>query len=74
MHNRIRVVDEPNLVRDGSTNAILDIDSEAYKNYVVKKQQKQQQNDKITHLEERINMFESDIQDIKQLLQQLLER
>ena len=70
----IKVADNPNLARDSKTNAILDLDTASYENYIIKKQLKQQQFEKISHLEERINMFESDVKDIKQLLQQLLER
>lgn len=75
MHNElIRVEDNPNLRRDAKTNAIVDVDSDAYKNYIRNKQLRQEQQLKNTLFEERINNLESDISDIKRLLTQLVER
>lgn len=72
MHNLIRVEDHENLRRDPRTNAIVDVNSEAYENYVQSKNRRQQQQQRLDHLENKINNFETDLSEIKHLLQQLL--
>jgi hypothetical protein len=63
----------PSLGRDRESGAIVDLDHEAYEKYLRAKEMRQQQVEKIDRLESRINMFESDITDIKQLLFKVLE-
>jgi hypothetical protein len=63
----------PSLGRDRESGAIVDLDHEAYEKYLRAKEMRQQQVEKIDRLESRINMFESDITDIKQLLLKVLE-
>ena len=75
MHNNlIKVVDHPNLARDRASNAIVDTDKAAYERYLLQKQSRQQQESRISQLEETINKVESDISDIKNLLTRLLEK
>jgi putative methionine-R-sulfoxide reductase with GAF domain len=76
MHNEVfvKVIDNPNLRRDAQTNAIVDVDSDAYANYQRHKQARLDERARISQLENRINNFESDISDIKSLLTRLLER
>lgn len=78
MHNQnenyIPVVDNPNLMRDRTTGAIIDVDRAAYEKYLASKQERIQQRAKISQLEERLNNMESNITDIKDLLTRLLER
>jgi hypothetical protein len=73
MHNLIKVEDHDNLRRDPRNNAIVDVDSEAYAQYMQSKQRRQQQQDRLQNLENKINNFENDLSSIKHLLQQLLE-
>jgi hypothetical protein len=74
MHNSlIKVVDHDNLRRDPQTNAIVDINSTGFENYLKIKNSRQQHQDRLDHLETKINNFESNLTDIKSLLQQLLE-
>jgi len=70
----IPVQDHSNLVRDGSSNAIIDVDDEAYTRYIATRNARREQQERITRLENRINNFESDLQDIKALLTRLLEK
>lgn len=70
----IKVQDNPNLRRDVYSNAVIDVDADSYAKYLELKQQKLSQKARIQDLEERINNFESDISDIKSLLQRLLEK
>jgi hypothetical protein len=72
MHNLIRVEDHENLRRDPRTNAIVDVNVDAYENYVQSKNRRQQQQQRLDHLENKINNFETDLSEIKHLLQQLL--
>ena len=72
MHNLIRVEDHENLRRDPRTNAIVDVNVDAYENYVQSKNRRQQQQQRLDHLENKINNFEIDLSEIKHLLQQLL--
>lgn len=73
MLNLVRVQDHENLRRDPGTGAVIDVDQQAYENYVKTKQSRQQQQQRIEHMEQRINSFESNLQDIKHLLHKLLE-
>lgn len=78
MHDELRdryvpVDEHPLLGRDRESGAIVDLDHEAYQKYLRAKEMRQQQVEKIDRLESRINMFESDITDIKQLLLKVLE-
>lgn len=77
MHNEpplVKVVDHANLRRDRNSNAIIDVDETAFGRYLAQKQARQQQDSRITHLEDSINKVESDISDIKNLLTRLLEK
>lgn len=75
MHNElVKVIDHPNLRRDKQSNAVIDVDEDAYTNYMRQKEAKQQQEARISQLEETINKVETDISDIKNLLTRLLER
>lgn len=73
MH-RVKVADHPNLVRDQVSGAIIDVDTEAFQRYALQKEQRLRQQQQITQLEERINNFENNLNDIKHLLQQLLDK
>jgi hypothetical protein len=73
MHNLVKVLDHENLRRDPDTGAVIDVDQTAYASYLQAKQNRRQQQDRINHLETRINSFESNLQDIKHLLHKLLE-
>ena len=76
MHNSklIPVIDHPELARDPNSNAIVDIDSEAYKKYLDQKQDRIHQKARFTQLESRINSIDADLSDIKNLLSRLLEK
>jgi hypothetical protein len=74
MHNTlIKVQDHEHLRRDPETNAIVDINASGFENYLKIKNSRQQQQDRLDQLETKINNFESNLTDIKSLLQQLLE-
>ena len=72
--NMIRVQEHPNLARDRLNNALIDVDEVAYERYMASKRARYEQETRITQLEETINKVESDISDIKSLLNRLLEK
>ena len=76
MHNNglIKVQDHADLRRDVYSNAVIDVNTEAYSNYRKIKESRYQQLERIDSMESRINNMESDIADIKSLLIKLLER
>jgi hypothetical protein len=76
MHNEglIKVQDHADLRRDVYSNAVIDVNTEAYQNYRKIKESRYQQLDRVNSMETRINNMESDIADIKSLLIKLLER
>lgn len=71
---KIQVKDHANLVRDLESNAIVDIDHDAYSRYVAQKRDRQQQKEQISLLEKRINNQEKTLNDIKEILQRLLDK
>lgn len=76
MHNSrlIPVQDHSSLRRDAATNAIVDVDQQAYAAYKQVKESKVQERERVIQLEQRINNMESSLSDIKSLLGQLLEK
>lgn len=71
---KIQVKDHANLVRDLESNAILDIDHDAYSRYVMQKRDRQMHKEQIALLEKRINNQEKTLNDIKEILQRLLDK
>lgn len=76
MHNDnfVKVADHPNLVRDRQSNAVIDVDDEAYKKYQAQKEEKLNQKIKIQEFEQKLNRVESELSDIKSLLVKILEK
>lgn len=76
MHNDnfVKVADHPNLVRDRQSNAVIDVDDEAYKKYQAQKEEKLNQKVKIQEFEQKLNRVESELSDIKSLLVKILEK
>lgn len=66
----LKVTDEPNLVRDTNSNAILNINSEALNKYKQEREKSLQIQRVISEHEE----IKKDISEIKQLLLQLMDR
>jgi hypothetical protein len=61
--NRIKVEGEPYLVRDESSNAIINTNKSEYDRFVEKSRQKN-----------KINKLEGELTEIKSLLKELLEK
>jgi hypothetical protein len=70
----IKVADNPHLRRDPQTNALIDVDTEAFERYRSQRESRLAERARISQLEERINNHENLLVDIKTLLQQLLDK
>lgn len=69
----IKVKDAPNLARDESTQAILNLDNNGYKEYLQSKNRLKKQHETLMSNTHEINILKQDMQEIKALLQQLVK-
>lgn len=69
----LKVENKDGLVRDCSTNAILNIDIDSYNQYVQNYQNKLKESKKIQDLENKIGDIKSDLNEIKTLLKEFLK-
>ena len=69
-----RVENEPNLVRDTHSKAIISVDATGLEAYKMQKQARLNQNIKITRLTEDVNELKNEISEIKNLLISLLDK
>ena len=67
---KLKVVDYPGLVRDSKSKAIINIDSDAYKEY----QNKKLLQNKVINITDDINELKQSMDEIKGLLSQILQR
>lgn len=68
MNNYIPVKDNLNLLRDPSTNAILNTNTSEYNNYIRMKSEKEREVNKMDQIENELTSLKDDIQEIKNLL------
>jgi hypothetical protein len=66
-----KVEGHTNLVRDESTNAIINTNMNEYENYKVLQQIKEKEKQKIETLENNVNEMKNDLNEIKLLLRNL---
>lgn len=66
-----KIEDHPNLVRDDKTNAIINKDQTAYRNYLHNKELKESQNQKIENIETNLSDLKTELEEIKNLLRNL---
>jgi len=62
------------LVRDTTTNAIINNDKKGHEQYLALKRAKSNELDKVQTLESQVRELKSDISDIKSMLGQLLDK
>ena len=62
------------LVRDTTTNAIINNDKKGHEQYLALKRAKSKEIDKVQTLEQDIQGLKSDLSDIKSMLGQLLDK
>lgn len=69
----LKVVDNPNLLRDTSSGGIINVDEQAYVTYKRNKNIQKQKDRKNYEQESRINMLENKISGMEQTLTQILD-
>jgi hypothetical protein len=69
----IKVEGYDNLVRDKTTNAIINTNKSDYQTYLKLKQEKEESNNKIIDIENELNTIKSDIGEIKKMLEIILK-
>lgn len=69
--NYSKVENHPNLIRDLSTNAIIDTNQTEYENYLMAKKVKEIEVQTIKDLEDEVKDIKNDLNEIKNLLRNL---
>ena len=72
MAKKIEVEGYDGLVRDQSTNAIVNGNVSEYQNYLQMKSKKNEENLRVLDMEEDLTKLKSDIEELKQLLRSLV--
>ena len=72
MAKKIEVEVYDGLVRDQSTNAIVNGNVSEYQNYLQMKSKKNEENLRVLDMEEDLTKLKSDIEELKQLLRSLV--
>lgn len=67
---KLKVQDHPGLVRDSRSGAIINIDSDAYKEY----QNRKNLQKKVSGMSQEISDLKQSVDEIKSLLTQILQR
>jgi len=70
----LKVIDKPGLRRDVQTGAIINTQANDRDKYIQQRKVLMQQKERTDQLENKVIGIESDINDIKQLLKQVLEK
>jgi hypothetical protein len=70
----LRVIDKPGLRRDVQTGAIINTQGSDHDKYIQQRKVLMQQKQRTDQLENKVIGIENDINDIKQLLKQVLEK
>lgn len=68
-----KVEGHPNLLRDLSTNAIVNTDTLSSEQYIKIRERKKQDSEKMSNMESEIEEIKSSINEIKQLLRNIYE-
>jgi len=68
-----KVEGHPNLLRDLSTNAIINTDSFSSEQYIKTRERKRTEREKLTSMESEIEDIKSSINEIKHMLRKLYE-
>lgn len=60
------------LARDPQSNAVINVNSFEYEQYIARRESKRQKNQKVQTIEEEVASIKEDIDEIKSLLRELL--
>ena len=68
----VRVKDHSNLVRDPSTNCIINTSQSEYDQYLARRKQKRGEHERVEIMEQDLSDLKSEIGEIKSLLKEIL--
>jgi hypothetical protein len=68
----LKVEGHPNLLRDPNTNCIINTNMSEYQEYVLRRETKNDENQKIQNLESDVANMKGDLDEIKSLLRSLI--
>jgi predicted transcriptional regulator len=69
--NNLKVKGYDNLIRDPKTNAIINTNMSEYQEYIMRKEAKNKEDQKIQNLEKDLDNIKDDLNEIKNLLRNL---
>ena len=64
----IKVDGHPNLRKDESTGAIINVNNSAYNNYLIRQRNQNAEKDELNEMKEDLDMLKGEISEIKNLL------
>ena len=70
--NHVKVKDHSNLVRDPSTNCIINTSQSDYDQYLARRKQKRGEHERVEIMEQDLSDLKSEIGEIKSLLKEIL--
>ena len=70
--NHVKVKDHSNLVRDPSTNCIINTSQSDYDQYLARRKQKRSEHERVDTMEQDLSDLKSEIGEIKSLLKEIL--
>ena len=68
----VRVKDHSNLVRDPSTNCIINTSQSDYDQYLARRKQKRSEHERVDTMEQDLSDLKGEINEIKSLLKEIL--
>lgn len=68
----LKVEGHPNLLRDPNTNCIINTNMSEYQEYILRRETKDNENQKIQNLESDVANIKDDLDEIKSLLRSLI--
>jgi hypothetical protein len=69
----LKVEGHPNLLRDPNTNSIINNNMKEYEEYLLRRETKNDENQKIQNLESDVSNIKDDLDEIKFLLRSLID-
>ena len=69
----LKVEGHPNLLRDPNTNCIINTNVTEYQEYILRRETKNDENQKIQNLESDVANIKGDLDEIKSLLRSLID-
>jgi len=74
MENYIKVEGHPGLVRDKTSQAIINNNKEEYKNYIYNRQRKLEEMNRMEEVEHQIENINNELSEIKSLMGKILDK